>query len=334
VTPSTPVSPRQRASLAPAGHRIAAYAARQGGVIARFQLLREGVDDDGIAWRLASGTLHRVHPGVYAVGHPGLTSYGATWAALLACIPTRSDRHRSPAPRAAAGFWSAAALLGVAPWPPVPQIIVRGKARDLEGAIVRSTRSFGPGPLERDPAGLLFTPLLRTVLDLAVRSSVAELQEVMDRAERRRSLDVDAIEARLAVPGGRGGHRKLRLALEPWTTISDADYRSLLERFSAMVLAPAGLPPHEINGALTLGNGRQVIVDVVFRDLKLALEVDGRSVHDRAVQSESDKERDRELQKLGWVILRFVWRDVRDRPQVVLRDIRAIVAARNGRVTP
>lgn len=328
MTPSTPTSGRQRASVTPAGHRIAAYAARQGGVVARFQLRREGLDDDAIACRLASGTLHRVHPGVYAVGHPALTAYGATWAALLACVPKRSDRHPSRAPRVAAGFWSAAALLGVARWPAVPQIIVRGKARELDGVIVRSTRSLGPEPLRRDPAGLLFTALPRTVLDLAVRSSIAELQEVLDLAERRRRLDVGAIESRLALPGGRGGHRKLRLALEPWTTISDADYRSLLERFSAMVLAPAGLPPHEINGTLTLGNGRHVIVDILFRDLRLAVEIDGRSVHDRAVQSESDKERDREFQKLGWVVLRFVWRDIRDRPGLVLRDLRAIIAAR------
>jgi len=334
VTPSTPVSRRHRASVTPAGHRIAAYAARQGGVIARFQLLREGIDDDAIACRVASGTLYRVHPGVYAVGHSALTPSGATWAAVLACTPKRSDRHASSTPRAAAGFWSAAALLGVAPWPPIPQIIVRGKARYLDGVVVRSTRSLAAEDLRHDAAGLRFTALPRTVTDLAVRSSIAELQDVLDRAERCRRLDVQAIEARLAVPGGRGGHRKLRLALEPWTTISEADYRSLLERFNAMLLAQADLPPYEINGTLTLGNGRDVIIDIVFRDLRLAVEVDGRSVHDRAVQSEDDKERDRELQKLGWGILRFVWRDVRDRPQVVLRDIRAVIARRQPLPTP
>lgn len=334
MTPSTPVSRRQKAPVTPVGRRLAAHAARQGGVIARFQLLREGIDDDAIARRVAACTLFPVHRGVYAVGHPGLGPYGATWAAVLACTPKRSDRHASPVPRAAAGFWSAAALLGAAPWPPVPQIVVRGKARDLDGVIVRSTRSLAAADLRHDTAGLRFTALPRTVTDLAVHSSVAELQGVLDRAERRRRLDVDAIEARLAVPGGRGGHRKLRLALEPWTTIADADYRSLLERFNAMLLAQADLPPYEINGTLTLGSGRDVIIDVVFRDLKLAVEVDGRSIHDRAVQSEADKERDRELQKLGWVILRFVWRDVCDRPHLVLRDIRAVIARRHGPLPP
>lgn len=334
MTPSTPATRQQRASLIPVGRRIADLASGQGGVVARFQLIREGVGDQAIARRVADGTLVPMHRGVYAAGHRALTPYGATWAALLACVPTRSDRHATTTPRVAAGGWNAAALLGVAAWPARPQIVVRGKSRRLDGVIVRSTRSLPARDLRRDRSGLIFTALPRTVTDLAIHASIAELQSVLDRAERRGILDVAAIEARLGESGGRGGHRKLRTALEPWTTISDADYRSLLERFSAMVLAPAGLPPHETNGSFTLGNGRAILIDIVFRGALLAIEVDGRSVHDRAIQSEGDKARDRELQKLGWVILRFTWRDIRDRPDMVLADIRTILEARAPRVTP
>jgi hypothetical protein len=46
---------------------VAALAARQHGLVMRPQLLRLGIDDDGIRRRAREGTLHRVHQGVYAV---------------------------------------------------------------------------------------------------------------------------------------------------------------------------------------------------------------------------------------------------------------------------
>ena len=297
-------------------------------MIARFQLARSGVTGDQIRWRVARGDLHRVHRGVYAVGHARLSHYGAAWAAVLACTPRRSDRSRARSPRAAVAGWSAVAMLGLGPWPSRPQIVVRGAARDLRGVVVRTTRSLPEGDLVADPAGLRCTQLPRTLLDLSAGASVGELQRVLSAAEGRRRLDVDAIEAVTATAPGHVGVARLRRALEPWTTIPEAEYRSLLERFCAMVLHGGGLGEHEVNGTLTLGNGREVTIDIVFRDKRLAVEIDGRTSHERAVQFAADKERDRELQKLGWDVLRFTWQDVRDRPSMVLADIRAVLARR------
>src|SRR4051812_18754498 len=63
---------------------IAALAARQHGVVARGQLRGLGYKETAIANRVAAGRLHRIHRGVYAVGHPLLSARGRWMAATLA----------------------------------------------------------------------------------------------------------------------------------------------------------------------------------------------------------------------------------------------------------
>ena len=98
---------------------IAALAAPQHGLVSRTQLLATGVTRRQIAARLDSGRLHRMHRGVYAVGHRPNTE-DATWLGRRAgvrCLgdaeppqrrrppgaePRRSPSRRDDVPRAAA----------------------------------------------------------------------------------------------------------------------------------------------------------------------------------------------------------------------------------------
>lgn len=82
---------------------------------------------------------------------------------------------------------------------------------------------------------------------------------------------------------------------------------------------------------MLLGSGVLVHVDLLFADPGIAVEVDGRASHDRAREFELDRERDREMLKLGIVTLRFVWWDVRRRPGIVPRDVLAVAAGRTVR---
>jgi hypothetical protein len=52
-------------------------AARQHGVVARWQLLALGMNSDEIQYRLETRRLHRVWRGVYAVGRPELSERGS-----------------------------------------------------------------------------------------------------------------------------------------------------------------------------------------------------------------------------------------------------------------
>ena len=65
--------------------RLAALAGRQYGVVTRQQLRRLGAGDTGIEERLRSRRLHRLHRGVYAVGHSALRSEAHWMAAVLTC---------------------------------------------------------------------------------------------------------------------------------------------------------------------------------------------------------------------------------------------------------
>src|SRR5215212_2302837 len=81
----------------PVERALAALAARQYGVVSGAQLQALGVDRNAIAYRVRIGRLHRVHRGVFAVGHGALTRNGRLLAAVLACGDGAVLSHRSAA---------------------------------------------------------------------------------------------------------------------------------------------------------------------------------------------------------------------------------------------
>jgi predicted transcriptional regulator of viral defense system len=72
---------------------IAAIASRQHGVITNHQLIASGLSKSGISDWVRQGRLHRIHRGVYAVGHPNLTLEGRFLAAVKACGPHAALSH-------------------------------------------------------------------------------------------------------------------------------------------------------------------------------------------------------------------------------------------------
>src|SRR3954465_6537633 len=64
---------------------IARVAARQHGVVTAKQLAAVGLGRAAISERTKSGRLHRLHRGVYAVGHRAPSHHARWMAAVLAC---------------------------------------------------------------------------------------------------------------------------------------------------------------------------------------------------------------------------------------------------------
>ncbi len=76
---------------------IADRSARQDGVITTDELVDAGLSGNAIQKRVERGALHRLYPGVYAVGNPLLGLRGKWRAAVCACGPAAVLSHRDAA---------------------------------------------------------------------------------------------------------------------------------------------------------------------------------------------------------------------------------------------
>jgi predicted transcriptional regulator of viral defense system len=81
----------------PLGSLVSKLAARQHGVVEHSQLIELGMSKHTIGRWVRAGRLHRVHRGVFAVGHPRLTPEGRFLAAVFACGPGAVLSHESAA---------------------------------------------------------------------------------------------------------------------------------------------------------------------------------------------------------------------------------------------
>ncbi|HEU4658061.1 MAG TPA: type IV toxin-antitoxin system AbiEi family antitoxin domain-containing protein [Capillimicrobium sp.] len=271
----------------------AALADRQDGAVATRQLELAGVHPRAVSrWR-ADGTLHPLLHGVHAVGHPRVTRRGWWQAALLASGPDAVLSHRS-----------AAELWGVLQPADGPIHVTVPGATGRKSARVR----VHTGRLEpRDVVvrnALPVTTVERMLLDLAEELTVGELVEVLDRCEAARLHRPRAVADVMARARGRRGLRRLREAL---LVARPQDFltRSRLERRALRLIADHGLPRPEVNTRL---HGYEA--DLLWRDAKLVVELDGRAFHGDGVAFERDRRRDANLQAAGFRVLRFTWRQV------------------------
>jgi very-short-patch-repair endonuclease len=106
--------------------------------------------------RTRKALLHRIHRGVYAVGHAGISNEGRWMAAVLACGEGAVLSHRS-----------AAALWTIAPPPSVIEVTVPGNAGRRPRNSIRIHRSLTLLPSQTTRrAGIPVTKPSRTLEDL------------------------------------------------------------------------------------------------------------------------------------------------------------------------
>jgi very-short-patch-repair endonuclease/predicted transcriptional regulator of viral defense system len=268
---------------------VAAIANAQHGVVARAQLVEAGLTRREIGEWVAAGRLHRLHRGVYAVGHKRLRIQGHWMAAVLACGKGAVLSHHS-----AAALWDLRRVGSGA-----IHVTVPGDAGRKPRAGIRLHRSTTL--TQRDVTtqeGIPVTTVERTIIDLARTTRPEKLEQLVDAADQRRIVDFATL--RQANPAS------LQAVLRAY---DPAPTRSELERRFLNICKRHGIERPEVNQIV-----EGYLVDFVWRDRRLIVEVDGYEYHRAPGKFETDRERDAELGAKDWRVRRFTWRQLEERP--------------------
>jgi very-short-patch-repair endonuclease len=271
---------------------VAEVASRQRGVVSHAQLLAAGLTPSAISRRVAAGRLHRLHRGVYAVGHTALPFTARLQAATLAC-----------GPQTVVSSWSRAAIYELCPPRlPIHVTVPGGRGRRHRGLVVHSG-VLAPHDIVTH-GGLRMTSWARTMLDVAADATLDEVVDLLDRSAAKRLAATPPLLDVLARGSGRSGADRLRhafLIVHPQGLLT----RSELERRALRMVRRHRLPVPEVNARL---HGYEV--DFLWRDRALVVEVDGGAWHSTSTARERDTRKAANLTARGWTVLRLTWRQV------------------------
>lgn len=219
---------------------------------------------------------------------------------------------------------SAAGVLGYRPPPPaVVHVTLDDRTHLRAPAAVRVHRIPLAAADVVSVDGLPVTSGARTVIECLRFEPMGDGRTLLDRALQKSWVTLDDLDRELRDFPGRWGTRKLkRLRVE--CAMGDAVSERKLHR----VLRAAGITGWEANAAIDVGFA-VLRFDVVFRELKLILEVDGWSTHTQLDRFQTDRTRQNAVAGLGWQVLRFTWFDIVERPAYVVAAVRRVIAARS-----
>ena len=273
-------SPRKKELVADT--EIARIATLQHGLITAAQLAAALSSSSQIHARVAAGRLHRLHRGVYAVGHVAPSAERRYLAAVLAAGPEAALSHL-----AAADLWRL--------WPntrtPVDVTVPGGGGR-AKRPDLRVHRSTTLRPQD--------VTVLRAIPVTTVPRTLRDVHPLLPPAARLRAAHEALVRHGVRVDPG-----------EPLTL-------SRLERRLLVVCRKHGLPVPETN-VLVEGAQGEHRVDALWRASRLVVEVDGFEVHSSRRAFERDRERSADLEDAGYRVLRVAEAQLRDETTLARR---------------
>jgi very-short-patch-repair endonuclease len=283
---------------------IARLAARQHGVVAARQLRRLGLDWGAIKYRVRTAELHRIHDGVYAVGHPALEQHGKWMAAVLAGGEGAAVSHRH-----------AAALAGFRETIAAEIDVITPTHRGRRDGIIFHEAQLHPADLtEVDDIPVTAVP--RTLLDLAGEFSPGAFEVAFWEAERLDMIDPHELRAFLARSHGRRGMAQLRRLADRMLTKGIVLHSPLERRFHELIRdtdLPLPAFNHWVEG---------MKVDAVWLERRLVVELDGAAFHRGVGAALRDAERDARLEKAGYRVLRVSYGRLTSEPGAVMTELR------------
>jgi hypothetical protein len=189
-------------------------ARRQHGVLAGRDLEALGFSPMAIDHRVATGRLHLISRGVYAVGRPDLTPHGRWVAAVLACGDLAVLSHRS-----------AAELWGIG-WEEDHRIdvTIRRSTKIARSGIKVRRRPKLPERSVVRRFGIPVTNPIQTLIDLATELKPLRLERAVNQADVHDLVDPETLRRSLDAYVGMPGAKTLWTMLDRHTfRLSDSD---------------------------------------------------------------------------------------------------------------
>lgn len=294
-----------------------ALARRQDGVIALEQALALGYSHTTVRRKVARKEWIRVAYRVYQLASHEVSPRATIRAAMLSV----GDEAVLVGP-AAAWWWG---LLDDRPAPIEIAVARETRRRRRPGVLV--VRRTVPASDRTTRRGLRVTTLVATVLDAAATLGTTRGARIMDRALQRRVVTLEALRhAQLKRSGRRGAPVTAGLlALAAGGAVSEA------ERLAHSTMRLAGIRGWRANVPVEVPGFGRAVLDVVFDEEKVILEIDGWAYHRDLRAFLVDGPRQTALVADGWVVVRTHWYELTATPEVVVASLRRVLASRAGR---
>jgi len=295
---------------------IRRLAERQHGVVSRRQLIALGLSSRLIRHRRERGDLVPLHQGVFALGHERIGNCGLWIAAVLAC-----------GPGAALSHGSAAALWGLRAAHSEVEVLRRSGGGSHRDVRIHQTRCLEPDEVALEKR-IPVTVVERTLIDIAGRSTNAQLERLLVAADRGGRLNWERLHRLLRRRKGRKGAGRLRriaMEVDPEAreTRSDGevDFLALVRR--------AGLPTPAVN-VLVAGH----MVDFLWPRERVIVETDSWEYHGSRPHFEHDHRRDVDLVAAGYEVHRATHRMLARDPRPFLSNVRRALGRRSTESRP
>lgn len=283
-------------------------------MVSYAQLVACGLSATVIAHRVDHGRLHRLHRGVYAVGHDGLDDCGRIFAAVLAVGSGAVASHESAARLQSILPAGTRVDRGVGPVEVTTVAGRRGRSRSgirvhaIGTWDARDLRWVGPVPV---------TSAARTVLDLAVRSGRDPAERMLAEALRGRLTDEREIRSLVTRSSGHHGVGVVASLIEAGPAFD----RSVAERLFLELVRRSGLPEPQTN---VWAGGFEV--DALWEDLDVVAEFDSSTFHGDRVAFRKDRRKSARLQAAGYDVVPVIWADLLDSPELVAATVASVLA--------
>jgi predicted transcriptional regulator of viral defense system len=294
--------------------RAARVAASQAGLVARGDLAAVGLGRGAIAHRVAVERLHRVHRGIYLLGHSVGPAGADARAAVLAC-----GRHAYLSHRSALEQYGIVDPAGG----DVHVTVVRGRRRSRKGIRAHRTTRIAPEDLGLLDGDLRITSPARAILDYAEQAPRAELARAVNEAHVQRLALPDDLRAVLARTPGRRGARTLRAVLD--RNDGPVLLHRGLEEVAYMLFDGTPIPQPLVNHSMF---GWEY--DLVWLKERVIVELDGGRFHGTPAAVNRDRRKEADARRHDFELIRYSWWQIDEESHFVVAEVAAALERRRS----